>query len=193
MKEEDRFKIFFHCHTCIITHLLSNFSNWDIFFLLLTFFCLNFPFFGTGPPCWSHISNFGVSHNRYNWMPYARTFTYVLEQILSVIDLKIYHLSRLLEPLILFFHFPRSFFLDRFYRPTFVTFLTYLLYLFIFLFFTADVRSQIERIRYEANEFKYNNGKSTPLIIMLSDMNFPQIISFHMILFFQTIFPFHTI
>ena len=25
--------------------------------------------------------------------------------------------------------------------------------------YTADIRSQIERIRYEANEFKYNNGK----------------------------------
>ena len=63
-------------------------------------------------------------------MPYARTFTYVLEQILSVIDLKIYHLSRLLEPLIFINHFPRSFSLDRFSRPTFVTFLTYFIYLF---------------------------------------------------------------
>ena len=35
---------------------------------------------------------------------------------------------------------------------------TFFTHLIKYFFSTADIRSQIERIRYEANEFKYNNG-----------------------------------
>lgn len=39
------------------------------------------------------------------------------------------------------------------YLQTLITILSYFSF-----FIPADIRSQIERIRYEANEFKYNNG-----------------------------------
>ena len=42
---------------------------------------------------------------------------------------------------------------------------TFFTHLIKYFFSTADIRSQIERIRYEANEFKYNNGN-----FLLSDV-----------------------
>lgn len=47
--------------------------------------------------------------------------------------------------------------LEYFKYVLFLQTLTPILSYFSF-FIPADIRSQIERIRYEANEFKYNNG-----------------------------------